>query len=130
MFVVIQSVVSDSLWPHRPQHTRLPCPSLAPGVCSNSCPLSQGCHPTILSLVTSFCSCPQSFPGMPSNYLILGHLLLFLPSIFPSIRVFSNELTLKFLHYFFSNDVNQVVEVLEFQLQHQFFQWKFRVDFL
>ena len=68
--------------------------------------------------------------GMPSNHLILCHPILFLPSIFPSIRVFSNKLTLKFLGYFFSNDVNQVVKVLEFQLQHQFFQWIFRVDFL
>ena len=38
------SVMSDSLWPHELQHTRLPCHSLFPGVCSNSCPLSQWCH--------------------------------------------------------------------------------------
>ena len=42
-------IVSDSLWPHGLQHTRLPSPSLSPGVCSNSCPLSQWCHPTISS---------------------------------------------------------------------------------
>ena len=35
------SVVSDCLWPHGLQHARLPCPSLSPGVCSNSCPLSR-----------------------------------------------------------------------------------------
>ena len=58
------SVVSDSLWPHGLQHTRLPCPSLSPGVCSNSCPLSQGCHPTITSSVTLFC--PQSFSASGS----------------------------------------------------------------
>ena len=57
--------------PHGLQHARLPCPSLSPRVCSNSCPLSQWCHPTISSFVAPF-----------------------LPSIFPSIRVFSNESTL------------------------------------
>ena len=41
---------------------RLPCPSLSPGVCSNSCPLNQWCHPTISSSVTSFSFCLQSFP--------------------------------------------------------------------
>ena len=57
-----------TLQPHGLQHTRLPCPSLSPGVCSNSSPLSL----------------------MPSNQLILCRPLL-LPSIFPSIRVISNE---------------------------------------
>ena len=56
------SVVSDSSWPHGLQHARFPCPSLSPGVCSNSCPLSLCCHPTISSSVASF-SCPQSFPA-------------------------------------------------------------------
>ena len=60
----------DSLRPHKPQHARPPCPSLSPRVCSNSCPIE---------LV------------MPSNHLILCCPLLLLPSIFPSIRVFSNE---------------------------------------
>ena len=45
-------VMSDPLWPHGLQHPRLPCPSLSPGVCSNSCPLSRRCHPTISSSVT------------------------------------------------------------------------------
>ena len=45
---------------------RLPCPSLSPGVCSNSCPLSWWCHPTISSSVTPFSSCPQSFPASGS----------------------------------------------------------------
>ena len=62
------SVVSNSLWPHEPQHARPPCPSPTPGVYPNSCPLSQWYHPTISSC----------------------HPLL-LTSIFPSIRVFSNE---------------------------------------
>jgi len=63
-------VMSDYLRPHELQHTRLSCPSLSPWVCSNSYPLSQWCHPAISSSDTHF-----------SN----------LPSIFPSIMVFSNE---------------------------------------
>ena len=63
------SVMPDSLWPYGLQHARLPGPLLSTRDCSNSCPLSWWCHPTISS------SCP----------------LLLLPSIFPSIRVFSNE---------------------------------------
>ena len=53
-------VVSDSLWPHGLQHTRLPGSSPSPRACSNSCPLSQWCHPTISSSVTPFSSCLQS----------------------------------------------------------------------
>ena len=60
------SVMSDSLWPRGLQHPRLPCPSPTPRACSNSCPSSQWCHPTISSC----------------------HPLLLLPSIFPKIRVF------------------------------------------
>ena len=56
-------VVSDSLWPHGLQHARLPCPSLSPGIDSNSCPLSQWCHPTISSCVSPFSFCLQSFPA-------------------------------------------------------------------
>ena len=56
------SVVSNSLWPHGLQHTRHPCPSPPPGVYSNSCPLSQWCHPTISSSVVSFSFCLQCFP--------------------------------------------------------------------
>ena len=59
--------MADSLWPYGWQHARLPCPSPTPGVYSNSCSLSQWCHPTISSSVP----------------------LLLPPSIFPSIRVFS-----------------------------------------
>ena len=67
------SVISDSMWPHEPQHARPPCPSPTSEVHSDSCPLSQWCH-----LIISFC-----------------RLLLLLPSIFPSIRVFSNESALR-----------------------------------
>ena len=54
-------VMSDSLQPHGLQHTRLPCPSLSPGACSNSCPLSPWCHPTISSSVIPFSSWLWSF---------------------------------------------------------------------
>ena len=57
------SVVSDSLRPHRLQHTRLPCPSPSPGTCSNSCPVSQWCYPAILFSVVPFSSCLQSLPA-------------------------------------------------------------------
>ena len=69
------SVVSNSLWPHESQHSRPPCPSPTPRVHSDSRPSSQWCHPAI----SSFLSCP----------------LLLLPLILPSIRVFSNESTLR-----------------------------------
>ena len=61
-----RSVVSDSLQRHGLQHTRLPCPSPTPGVYSNSCPLSQWCHPIISSSVIPFSSRPQSFPASGS----------------------------------------------------------------
>ena len=57
--------MSNSLCPHGLKHTRLPRPSLYPWVCSNSCPLSQWCHPTISSSVTSSL-CLQSFPASKS----------------------------------------------------------------
>ena len=69
--ILSHSVVSDSLRPHGLQLTRPPCPSLSPRVFSNSCPLSQWCHPTISPSAAPFYSCPQSF--------------------IPSVRVFSNE---------------------------------------
>ena len=60
------SVMSNSLWPHELQHARPPCPSPTPGVHSNSCPLSQWCHPAISSSVVPFSSCPQSLPTSES----------------------------------------------------------------
>ena len=56
----------DSLWPHGLQHARPPCPSPTAGVNSNSCPLRRWCHPTILSSVIPFSSCPQSFTASGS----------------------------------------------------------------
>ena len=90
--VQFSSVVSYSLQPYELQHARPPCPSPTPGV-------------KLMSIESV----------MPSNHLILCHPLLLPPSIFPSIRVFSNESVLR--------------KVLEFQLQHQSLQWIFRTDF-
>ena len=69
MFQVQFSSVTQScptLRPYGLQHVRLPCPSPAPGVCSNSCPLSWWCHPIILPSVVHFSSCLQSFPASGS----------------------------------------------------------------
>ena len=66
MFVVQSLSVSDSLQSHRLQHSRLPCPLSSPGACSNPCPLSLWCHPTISSSVIPFSSCLQSFPASGS----------------------------------------------------------------
>jgi len=60
------SVVSNSLRLHGMQHVKLPCPSPSPRACSNSCPLSWWCHPTISSSVIPFFSCLQSFPASRS----------------------------------------------------------------
>ena len=82
------SVMSSSLWPHGRQHGRLPCPSLSPGVCPDSCSLSQWCHPAISSSVTLFSSCPQSFPAsgsFPVSQLFTsnGHGIGALASVLP-----------------------------------------------
>ena len=60
------SVVSDSLRPREPQHTRPPCPSPTAGVYPNPCPLGWWCHPTISSSVVPFSSHPQSYPASGS----------------------------------------------------------------
>ena len=99
--------MSSSSWPHGLQHARLPCPSLSPIVCSNSCPLV---HPTI-----SFCVAPL------------------LPSVFPIIRVFSNgsALCLRWpMHWSFSiNPSNEYSELISFRLTGLLLQSKvlFRV---
>ena len=66
LFLFSCSVMSDSLQPHGLQHGRLPCPSPSPTVCSNSCPLSRWCHPTVSSSVSPFSSCLLSFPASGS----------------------------------------------------------------
>jgi len=65
------SVMPDSLQPHGLQHTRPPCPSPTPEACSNPCPSSQWCHPTISSSVVLFSSCLQSFPETRSFLMSL-----------------------------------------------------------
>ena len=62
--VVVRSL--NHVQPHGLQHARLPCPSPTPRACSNSCPLSWLCHPTISSSVIPFSSCLQSFPASGS----------------------------------------------------------------
>ena len=74
-----------SLWPHGLQHAGLPHPSPTPRVCSNSCPSSGWCHPTISSSVITFSSCLQSFPE--SGSFLMSQ---FFASGDPSIRA-SNE---------------------------------------
>ena len=90
-------VLSDSLWPHGLQHTRLPYPSPTPRACSNLGPLSRWCHPTISSSVVSF--------SLAFN--LSQHQGLFQ----------------------WVSSSHQLAKVLEFQLQHQSFQWIFRTDF-
>ena len=65
------AVMSESLWSHGLQHTRLPCPSPTPGACSNSCPLSQWCHPTSSSSVSPFSSCLPYFPASGNESVLL-----------------------------------------------------------
>ena len=92
------SVMSNSLRPHGLQDARLPCPSPTLRACSDSCPSSQWCHPTVSSSVISFSSCLQSFQASGSFQI----------------------------SQFFASGGQR----LEFQLQHQSFQWIFRTDFL
>ena len=64
-----------TLRPYGLRHARLPCPSPFPGACSNPCPLSQRCHPSISSSVVPFSSCLLSFPAaesFPMN-LVMGY---------------------------------------------------------
>ena len=114
------SVVSDSVQPHEPQHARPPCPSPTPRVYPNLCPLSRWWHPTISSSIVPFSSCPQASGSFPISQLFtsggqsigvsastsvlpmntqdwsplgwsISEVIGISPSIFPSIRVFSNE---------------------------------------
>ena len=76
------------------QHTRLPCSSLSPRACSNSCPLSWWCHPTILSSVTPFSSCPQSFPALgsfPMSRLFTSGGQTYYPKIHAYIEIFESH---------------------------------------
>ena len=66
LLLLSHSVMSNSLWPHGLQHTRLPCSFPSPGACSNSCTLNRWDHPTHSSSVVPFSSCLQSFPASGS----------------------------------------------------------------
>ena len=90
------TVTSNSLWPHGLQHTRLPCPSPSPGVCSNSRPLSWWCHP-----ITSFSVAP----------------------FLPTLNLSQHQGLFQWVV-----SLHQMAKVLEFQLQHQSFQWIFKDD--
>ena len=97
------SVMSNSLWPHGLQHTRLPCPSPIPGACSNSCPSSQWCHPTISSSFVPFSSCLQS---LPESVLVLT-------------RADAKS-------WLFTSGAQSI----GVSASHQTFQWIFKTDFL
>ena len=92
-----RSVMSDSLWPHGLQHTRLLCPSPSPGACSNSCPLSQWCHPSISSSVVPVSSCLLSTSGsFPISWLFLSGGQSIGASIYNVLGIMSNpEIILK-----------------------------------
>ena len=97
-------VMSDSLWPHGPQHARPPCPSPTPRVYSNSCPLSRWCHPTISSSVIPLSSCLKSFWASGSFQMSQ-----FFPSGGQNIGVSAST------------------SILPMNIQD--FQWKFRTSF-
>ena len=73
MLLFSRSIMSSSLQARGLHHARLPCSSLSPGVCSNSCPLRQWCHPTISPSVAPFSSRLQSIPA--SGSFPMSHLL-------------------------------------------------------
>ena len=188
--------MSDSSWPHGPQHARPPCPSPTPGVYANSSPLSQWCHPTSSSSVVPFSSCPQSFPasgsfqksqffssggqsiGVSASASILPMTIQFSsvqfssvsqscltlcdfmycstlgfpvhhqlpelaqihvhwvgdtiqpshPLLSPSPPAFNLSQYQSFFQWVSSS--HQVAKVFKLQLQHQCFQWTFRIDLL
>ena len=140
--VVVQLLSCVCSVTHGLPHARPPCPSPSPGACSDSCPLSQWCHPNISSSVVPFSSCLQSFPaskemevaqlcptlhdpmdcslpGSSTNRIFQARVLEWGAIAFSSIRVCK-----------WVSSSHQVAKVLEFQLQHQSFQWTPRTDFL
>ena len=183
--------MSDSLRPHGLEHARPPCPSSL-GVCSDSCPLSWWCHPTIFSSVVPFSSCLQSFPASGSSLIsqiftsggqsigvsgsasvlpmniqdwfplgLTGLISLQphelqharLPRLSLSPRICSNSCSLTWGCYLIITSSaapsppalnlshhqglfqwvscsHQVARVLELQLWHQSFRWRFGIDFL
>ena len=134
--VVVQSLSPDWLFTtHELLHTRFPCPSLSPRVGSNTCPLSQWCHPTISSSAIPFSSCFQSFPAQGLFQVSSSHQVTKVSELQVQHQCFQWIFRVDFpridgfdLQWVGSS--HQVAKVLEFQLQHQSFQWIFRTDFL
>ena len=127
MFVVQLLSVSDSLQSRGLQHARLPCPLSSPGACSNPCPLSLWCHPTISSSVIPFSSCLQSFPASGSfpmsQFFTLGGQNIGV-SASPSVLPMNNQdwfpLGLTGLISLLSNGLSRVFSNTTVQ-KHQFF---------
>ena len=152
------SFVSDSLQPHGLQHARLPCSSPPPGVCSNSCPLSRWCHSIISSFVIPFPDSsggkesarnagdmgsipglgrsPGEGKGYPLQYSGLKKNIVhgvgqesdkteWLSLSLPAFKLSQHRGLFQWV-----GCSQQVGKVLELQLQHQSFQWIFRVSFL
>ena len=113
--------MSNSLRPHGLQHASLPCPSLSPRVCPNSCPLSHWSYLTISSSATRFSSCPQSFPAsgsFPISQLLVsgGQVLELHFSISPSneySRLISFRIGWIGLLYYVNNGPSQVALVVK-----------------
>ena len=104
LYTSVQSLSRvHSLRPHGWQHARPPCPSPTPGACSNSCPLSWWCHPTISSSVVPLSSCLQSFPASGSfpmsQFFTSGDQSI---GVSASVSVFPMNVQDWFLFFFFS----------------------------
>ena len=105
-FVVVTHsiVMSSSLWPHGLKHARLTCPLLSSGVCSNSCPLSRWCHPTISSSAIPFFSCLQSFPTSGSfQWISSSHHVAKLLELQPQSFQWALRINFLFLLYHFTS---------------------------
>ena len=110
------SAMSDSSWSHGPQHARPPCPSLTPGVHSDSCRSSRWCHPTISSSVVPFSSCLPSFPEWGS-FLVSE----FFTSGGQSIRVSASALVLPVnIQDWFSLGLTGLISLLSKELSKVF----------
>ena len=108
-----RSVMPNSLGPHGLQHVRLPCPSLSPGVCSNSCSLSRWCDPTISSSVAPFLSFPQSFPAseqMLSRFPSCNDARLVLPAMIVSEHFFVESQDI--YHHLVLRTLSQIIWII------------------
>ena len=119
--------MSNCLQPHGLKHARLPYPSLSPGVCPDTCPLNQWCHPTISSSVTSFSSCLQSF--LASGSLPMSHLFALGGQILEPRRTWVSHITGRFFTTWATREAqwlytlllrHRVVSVAPFQSYIQF----------